>query len=78
MRYSPRCTGLWISGGAALRDKCPGQIAGEGLQVLDLHQRREQVADLVGKVGMTVGVLGHGGTFAATVALDELLRQPLQ
>jgi hypothetical protein len=27
---------------------------------------------------VAVGVLGQGRTFAAAVALDELLRQPLQ
>ena len=64
--------------GAALRHEPPGQVAGDRLQVLDLDQGREQVADVGGEVGVAVGVLGHGRTFAAAVPLDELLGQPLQ
>jgi hypothetical protein len=45
-------------GGAALRDERPGQVAGGGFQLLKLHQRREQITDLGGEVGVAVGVLG--------------------
>ncbi len=44
-----------------------GGIGGVGgwLQVLDLHQRRKQIADVGGEVGVAVGVLAQGRVLAA-------------
>ena len=46
--------------------------------MFDLHQRREQVADLVGEVGVALGIFATAGTLAAAVSLDELLGQPFR
>ena len=45
---------------------------------LDLVAQGADIVDVGGEFRVLLGVLGQGRMFAAAVALDELLRQPLQ
>jgi hypothetical protein len=55
-----------------------GEVVARRLELLDLEEGGEQVADGVGQFGMALGVLGQRGPFATAVALDEFLGQLLQ
>src|SRR6516225_2949012 len=64
-------TSPWVGG--AVR---PGGLAGR-LELLHDHQRREQLADLVGQFRVALGVLGQRRPLAAAKARREFLRQLL-
>ena len=53
----------------------PAVRAGALAQVLHHQQRGEQVADLVGEVGMAIEILLKGGPLAAALPLEEVLGQ---
>src|SRR5262249_29350012 len=54
-----------------------GGVGGR-LELFDLEQGGEQVADVGGQVRIAVGVLAQGGTLTSAVARDELRGQSLQ
>ena len=54
-----------------------GQVA-LGLELLDEEQGREEVADLVGELGVARGELAGGGPLAAAEAVEELLGQRVE
>ena len=54
-----------------------GGAAGALAQVLHHQQGREQVADLVGQLGVALEVLAERGLLAAALAVEELLGQEL-
>ena len=57
-----------------------GFVAGlaDSLGLLNLHHRREELADLLGQVRVAVGVFRDRRPFAAAKAFRELLRQLIQ
>src|SRR5262249_44846826 len=54
-----------------------GGAAGALAQVLHHQERGEEVADLLGQLGVAVEVVLEGGTLAAAPAVEELLGQQL-
>ena len=64
------------------RGTCPlgersGLVAGGGLEALHQLQGGEELEDLVGPLGVLLGVLGGRGILAAPAAVEELVGQPL-
>jgi len=65
-------------GRVAGRLEVPGVVAGRRLHLLQFDERGEEVAHLLGEFRVAVGVLGHGGVFAAAEAGDEFFGEAVE
>ena len=62
---------------AVISGQRAGRAAGALAQVFHHQQRREQVADLVGQLGVALDILAERRLLAAPLAVEELFGQEL-
>jgi hypothetical protein len=61
-----------------LAEERAGGLGGVGFQSFHLGQRREEVHDLIGELGVALDVLGHTGTLTVAQTGDEHLCQVVE